>query len=458
MQRDLVEERRWLSKQDYVEGLALAQLAPGPLAAQLAIQRGSTAVARTARVRGSARLLRADGFEFHSRQGRHDDRTQNEVGRMGIPLSKWHRSSRLAVLALLFACHDPPASRSSTIGRVTPTAPGDSAAAAGEPSLPLTLLGDVDLPGNAVRFDYQDIDPAKQHLVIAHMNDSSVVVVNLDGSLVKLLPGIPTARGVVVADDVGRIFVTSLPDQLVIIDNDTLAEVSRVPTGKSPDGVAWDPTHRVVGVSDQGDGAISLIADAGSGRRTQLLLGSETGNVVFDPERGIFWITVIADSPPNQLVGVDPSAARVTANIPLPGCQGAHGLRIHPDGKSAFVACEDNDQLSRVDLDGDHAVALGPTGAGPDVMSIDAALGWLYVAAESGDLTVFDLTRPGVSLLGRDHPGSNAHSVAVDPATHRVFFPLVKGANGTPVLRIMQPSNLAPKGASLPVWESGVER
>lgn len=40
MQRDLVERRRWLSKQDYVEGLALAQLAPGPLAAQLAIYLG----------------------------------------------------------------------------------------------------------------------------------------------------------------------------------------------------------------------------------------------------------------------------------------------------------------------------------------------------------------------------------------------------------------------------------
>lgn len=40
MQKDLVEERRWISKQDYVEGLALAQLAPGPLAAQLAIYLG----------------------------------------------------------------------------------------------------------------------------------------------------------------------------------------------------------------------------------------------------------------------------------------------------------------------------------------------------------------------------------------------------------------------------------
>jgi len=40
MQRDLVERRRWIAPQDYVEGLALAQLAPGPLAAQLAIYLG----------------------------------------------------------------------------------------------------------------------------------------------------------------------------------------------------------------------------------------------------------------------------------------------------------------------------------------------------------------------------------------------------------------------------------
>lgn len=40
MQKDLVETRRWISKQDYVDGLALAQLAPGPLAAQLAMYLG----------------------------------------------------------------------------------------------------------------------------------------------------------------------------------------------------------------------------------------------------------------------------------------------------------------------------------------------------------------------------------------------------------------------------------
>ena len=37
MQRDLVEQRKWFSREDYMKGLALSQLAPGPLAAQLAI-------------------------------------------------------------------------------------------------------------------------------------------------------------------------------------------------------------------------------------------------------------------------------------------------------------------------------------------------------------------------------------------------------------------------------------
>lgn len=40
MQRDLVEDRKWINEEEFKEGLALAQLAPGPLAAQLGIYLG----------------------------------------------------------------------------------------------------------------------------------------------------------------------------------------------------------------------------------------------------------------------------------------------------------------------------------------------------------------------------------------------------------------------------------
>src|SRR5258708_32919914 len=106
------------------------------------------------------------------------------------------------IVVLLGACHG-----SSATPMMGPSAGGASGrdvvhegGATAVASLPLVLVTDVNLPGNPVRFDYQDLDVAKGHLVIAHMNDASVVIVKVsDGSLVKVLPHIPTARGVVVA-------------------------------------------------------------------------------------------------------------------------------------------------------------------------------------------------------------------------------------------------------------------
>jgi DNA-binding beta-propeller fold protein YncE len=304
----------------------------------------------------------------------------------------------------------------------------------------LTLVAEVPLPGASSRFDYQEVDAATGRLVVAHMNDNSVLILDLrDGSVLKVVPNISTPRGVAIADDAGLIFASAMPNQLVSIDATTLAEKDRVTVGNGPDGVAWDPADRIVASSDQRDGAISLVADAGAGARTAIPLGSETGNVIWDGARGNFWITVVRSSGPDQLIAIDPKSKKSVAAIDLPGCSGAHGLRLHPDGQSAFVACESNNVLARVDLGGTHAIATAPSGADPDVLSIDASLGWLYLAAESGDLTVFDVNQPGVALVGHESPGAASHTVAADPATHRVFFPLPSGASGSPALRILKP-------------------
>lgn len=336
-----------------------------------------------------------------------------------------------------------PACSKSRAPQPSKAPPSATSSDTGEASLPLVLVAEVDLPGKPARFDYQAFDAATENLVIAHMNAGSVVIVRAaDGSLVREVTGIRTPRGIAVADDAGRIFVTSMPNTLVILDNTSFDEIARVETGTAPDGVAWDPGDRVVGVSDQRDGAVSLIADAGDGPRRQVRVGRETGNVAFDATRRRFWVTAVKDAGANQLVSIDPISAEVDASIPLPGCDGAHGLRIHPDARSALVACEDNSKVVRVGLGGDHAVQLADCGANPDVVSIDPGLGWFYVAAESGDLAVFDLEKPGLVAIDREHIADGAHSVAVDPKSHHVFFPLAAGAGGTPALRIMKPAGL----------------
>jgi DNA-binding beta-propeller fold protein YncE len=346
---------------------------------------------------------------------------------------------RASILTLVFAGSSC-AQRAAHVATPDASSPVTSVAGENQPALPLRLIAEVDLPGKATRFDYQDIDQANGHLVIAHMNDNALLVVNLaDGALVKTFPNMPTVRGVVVASDVNAIFATVAPNQVVIIDSVKLSETKRVTTGTSPDGIAWDDTHKIIGVSDQGDGALSLLTESGLGRRIQIKLGAETGNVVFDKVRSVFWITVVPSAGADKLVAVDPVSAKVVNTLALPGCTGAHGLRIHPGGNSAYIACEGNSTLARIELEGAHAITTAKTGAGPDVLAIDPSLGWLYIASESGDLDIFDLRQPGLAGVGKEMPGKNAHTLAVDAVSHHVFLPLPEGSKGSPVLRILSP-------------------
>jgi DNA-binding beta-propeller fold protein YncE len=306
-------------------------------------------------------------------------------------------------------------------------------------ALPLCVVTDVAMSGNASRFDYEDLDAANKHLVIAHMGDSIVSIVNVDdGGVVADVPNVGTVRGVLAAPEANRLFASaSSSDELVSIDATTLREVSRVSTGAGPDGIAFDPADDVVAVSAQGAGQVTLLAAHGDGKRSDVDVGSDTGNVVFDATRGHFFATATG---PDQIVEIDPTrGGKVLRMIVVPGCAGAHGLKLDLEAKTALVACEVNATLVRIDLDGEHASVSAGTGLEPDVLAIDPGFGWLYVAAESGDLKVFDIRRAGLFEIDSEHPGDNAHSVVVDPATHRAFFPLADGGEGRPVLRIMRP-------------------
>jgi hypothetical protein len=54
-------------------------------------------------------------------------------------------------------------------------------------------------------------------------------------------------------------------------------------------------------------------------------------------------------------------------------------------------------------------------------------------------VAVFQLEGRQLRLLGRSYLAYEAHSVAVDPLTHRVYFPL-QNVGGRGVLRIMAPT------------------
>src|SRR5262249_21767689 len=70
--------------------------------------------------------------------------------------------------------------------------------------------GDVPLPGNASRFDYQSFDPATGRLFIAHMGDGHLVVFDTHkNQVVADLPGFPRVTGVLFVPELNRIYASA---------------------------------------------------------------------------------------------------------------------------------------------------------------------------------------------------------------------------------------------------------
>lgn len=88
-----------------------------------------------------------------------------------------------------------------------------------------------------------------------------------------------------------------------------------------------------------------------------------------------------------------------------------------------------------------RVLSVHAVGRDPDVLAFDPGVRRLYAASESGVVSVFELEGARLRLLGRRYLAFEAHSVAVDPITHWVYFPL-QDVNGRAVPRVMAPTGL----------------
>ncbi len=317
---------------------------------------------------------------------------------------------------------------------------GSSSLTPAQPAKPhgrgLTTVADVPMPGPAVRFDYQSFDPASGRLYIAHMNADQLVVFDVRSrTLVANLNGFQRVHGVFAAPPVHRVFASATGDhQVVAVDTRTLQIVGRAGPIDYPDGLAYAPRQGKIFVSDE-HGGVDAVIDAASVRLMDAVpLGGGAGNTVYEPVSGHILVGV---HQLNQLAVIDPATDRIVGRYSLPGIENPHGIALDVAGRAAFVAGEENHSLAVVDLNSMKILSTYEVGDDPDVLAFDPGLKRLYVGAESGSVTIFGYGNRRLTLLGTlEMP--HAHTVAVDPQTHLVYFPL-EDIDGRPLLRIMRP-------------------
>ena len=306
------------------------------------------------------------------------------------------------------------------------------------PASGLRLLREIPLPGPANRFDYQSFDASTGRLYMNHMDAGRTIVFDAtDNRVLAEIAGVPRATGVWAVPSHHQVYISAAgAHEVAIVDDRTLTIVARVGGIRFPDGIAFAPTVDKVFVSDESGGADVVIDAATDAKRSAIALGGEAGNTHYD---SVSHCILVAVQTKNELVAIDPVTERIVQRYALPGSDHPHGFTIDEPDRLAFVSCEGNATLLVVDLRTMKPIQRLTVGDDPDVLAWDPGLGRLYVASESGVLSAFWLNGNTLEPVGEVR-APHAHTVAVDPRTHRVYVPL-QDVGGRPVLRIYEPGS-----------------
>ena len=307
----------------------------------------------------------------------------------------------------------------------------------------LKAVADVPLPGGTTRFDYQSLDPKTGRLYISHMGDGNVVVFDTrTNKVVANIPGFPTVTGVLVVPALKSVYASVTRNhEVAVLDTEKLTVSKRIKGGKFPDGLAYSPETHKVFVSDEAGGVETVIDTQQNERVNTIEMGGEVGNTHYDPISQLIYACVQTR---NELVEINPETDRIQARYHLSGGEHPHGFYIDDQNGKAYIACEGDNKLLVFDMKNHSVENVFPVADGPDVLAFDRGLQLLYVACESGAVSLFKYSSGKLEKVSNVKVGPNSHSVSVDSETHRAYFPL-KNMNGSPILRIMTPANTGTK-------------
>ena len=340
-------------------------------------------------------------------------------------------------------------------------------------------------------FDFQSLDPNTHLLFIVHTGpnpdkeaailhnpnfdaetDGNVVVFNTQLNKVVGLVNVPQAAGVLVAQNVGKVFVGDAADSIIYVVDEhrpfnVIARIKLDPLD-GPDAIEYDPVdHRIFvadpGIPDDPDDANTAlknqnvaVIDAITNKLITKIpfglhppFGDDVGHIQYDPVTNRIFVVTLPlidqnlgkpQTPPSFLAGIDPVSLNIVSKIRLPDtCLAPHGLVIDAQQREAFVACVDSNNLARVDLRTMKAFPgpLPPVAYNSDIVRLDHPLHLLFVGC-AGGISIFDESGRGLKKLGNYFLGGGSHhTLTIDEATQLIYLPQ-PSIGERPVLRIIK--------------------
>jgi DNA-binding beta-propeller fold protein YncE len=301
----------------------------------------------------------------------------------------------------------------------------------------LKQVASIELPGpKGKRFDYLTIDSSRNLLFSTHLGAGLLYAIDLKtNKLVKTFNDLPGIEGVEIAADVKKAYTSNwLENKIGVIDLVQMRLIKKIPTESKPDGIAYAPPFHKVYVSDERAHAEAAVDTRKDAIVTTLHFQSETGNPRYDPISKRIYVNL---QDKNVIAEIDPATDKEVAEYAVGDCRGNHGMALDVEHRLAFLSCEDNNLMTVFRLDSHQPIASLPQAKSGDVIAFDAGLKRIYVACYEGAISVFQEDDPShFRKLGDVPVQKRVHSLAIDPATHKVYAP-EEQENGKPAAKIV---------------------
>ena len=243
---------------------------------------------------------------------------------------------------------------------------------------------------------------------------------NLPVSTVAEMSGTGAAHGVALLPGQNVAFITrSEADTVDIFDPNSLHQLGSIPVADDADAILYVRSARLVYVAN-GDARLATLIDPE--KRVTVGIIHLPGKPEFsasDPQTGLLYQNL---EDINSIVAIDLSKRSIAGQWSLAPCEGPSGMAIDTEQRRLFAVCSGNAKLVVFDLDTHRVITSLTIGGGPDSVAFDPGLHRVYSAGRAGKLTVIQQDGPDAyRVLDKINTHYGAHTLAVDPATGKVF-------------------------------------
>ena len=272
-------------------------------------------------------------------------------------------------------------------------------------------------------WDYLSVDEAGRRLYVSHA--TKVVVIDVDkDTVVGEIANTPGIHGVAVAHDLGKAFTSNgQENKSSMVDLKSLETLSRIETGKNPDGMLYEPGQKEVYMFN-GRGESATVIDAKTGKVVATItLGGKPEFGTADPKAGRVYDNLEDKS---EVVAIDTKKHEVAARWPVAPGEEPSGMAIDAAHHRIFCGCG-NEKMIMLDTESGKVVADVAIGRGVDANAFDPGTQLAFASCGDGTVTIAHEDSPGkLTVVQTLKTEPRARTMTIDPKTHKIYLASAK--------------------------------